>query len=100
MVNYVIYLLVNKWGRIDLGDYTGGVKLLFTESLAGVINWSIAAWLFAINKVFMQAFFEKDKTPIKFFFSKAGFATLIEHMIYVLRWGLWMSPIIFTFLSL
>ena len=62
----------------------------------GVINWSIAAWLFAINKVFMQAYFEKDKTPIKFFFSKAGFAQLVEHMIYVLRWGLWMSPIIFT----
>ncbi|MDD5427843.1 MAG: hypothetical protein PHI58_01220 [Candidatus Omnitrophica bacterium] len=95
-VNYVTYPLVNKWGRIDLGTYTGGVKLIYTESLAGVINWSIAAWLFAINKVFMQAYFEKDKTPIKFFFSKAGFAQLVEHMIYVLRWGLWMSPIIFT----
>ncbi|MDO8525220.1 MAG: hypothetical protein Q7S07_01885, partial [Candidatus Omnitrophota bacterium] len=95
-INYVTYPLVNKWGRVDLGTYTGGVKLLYTESLAGVINWSIAAWLFAINKVFMQAYFEKDKTPIRFFFSKAGFAQLIEHMIYVLRWGLWMSPIIFT----
>lgn len=98
--SYITYPLVNKWGRIDLGSYTGGVKLLFTESLAGVINWSIAAWLFAINKVFMQAYFEKDKAPIKFFFSKAGFAQLIEHMIYVLRWGLWMSPIIFTFLRM
>lgn len=93
---YITYPLVNKWGRIDLGTFTGGVKLLFTESLAGVINWSIAAWLFVINKVFMQAYLDKDKTPIKFFFSKAGFAQLIEHMIYVLRWGLWMSPIIFT----
>ncbi|MBI4971229.1 MAG: hypothetical protein HZC17_05265 [Candidatus Omnitrophica bacterium] len=99
-VDYITYPLINKWGRIDLGGYTGGVKLLFTESLAGVINWSIAAWLFAINKVFMQAYFEKDKAPIKFFFSKAGFATLVEHMIYVLRWGLWMAPIIFTFLRM
>jgi cyclic beta-1,2-glucan synthetase len=99
-VDYITYPLLNKWGRIDLGTYTGGVKLLYTESLAGVINWSIAAWLFAINKVFMQAFFDKDKAPIKFFFSKEGFATLIEHMIYVLRWGLWMSPIIFTFLRM
>jgi len=98
--SYITYPLVNKWGRIDLGSYTGGVKLLFTESLAGVINWSIAAWLFAINKVFMQAFFEKHTKPIKFFFSKEGFAQLIEHMIYVLRWGLWMSPIIFTFLRM
>jgi len=99
-VDYITYPLVNKWGRIDLGSYTGGSKLIFTESLAGVINWAIAAWLFAINKVFLQAFFEKQTAPIKFFFSKAGFATLIEHMIYVLRWGLWMSPIIFTFLRM
>lgn len=99
-VDYVTYPFLNKWGRIDLGSYTGGAKLLFIESLAGVINWSIAAWLFAINKVFLQAFFDKDKTPIQFFFSKAGFAQLLEHMIYVLRWGLWMSPIIFTFLRM
>src|SRR3989338_6377011 len=99
-VEYITYPLLNKWGRIHLGTYSGGAKLLFIESLAGVINWSIAAWLFAINKVFMQAFFDKDKTPIKFFFSKAGFAQLVEHMIYVLRWGLWMSPIIFTFLRM
>ena len=93
---YNTWPLVNKWGYMNLGQCTGGAKLLFLESLAGVINWSIAAWLFAINKVFMQAYFDKDKTPIKFFFSKAGFAQLVEHMIYVLRWGLWMSPIIFT----
>lgn len=97
---YVTYPLLNKWGRIDLGTYSGGAKLLFTESLAGVINWSIAAWLFAINKVFMQAFFDKESAPIKSFFSKEGFAILVEHMIYVLRWGLWMSPIIFTFLRM
>ncbi|MFZ5801616.1 MAG: GH36-type glycosyl hydrolase domain-containing protein [Candidatus Omnitrophota bacterium] len=99
-VDYITYPLVNKWGRIDLGSYSGGAKLLFTESLAGVINWSIAAWLFAVNKVFMEAFFQKDTAPIKFFFSKAGFMELIQHMLYVLRWGLWMSPIIFTFLRM
>ena len=97
---YRTWPLINKWGYMNLGQCTGGAKLLFLESLAGVINWSIAAWLFAINKVFMQAYFEKDTSPIKFFFSKAGFAQLIEHMLYVLRWGLWMSPIIFTFLRM
>lgn len=99
-IDYITYPLLNKWGRIDLGTYAGGSKLLFTESLAGVINWSIAAWLFAINKVFMQAYFQKDTGPIKFFFSKAGFVELVNHMLYVLRWGLWMSPIIFTFLRM
>lgn len=99
-VEYVTYPLLNKWGRIDLGTYSGGAKLLFTESLAGVINWSIAAWLFAINKVFLQAYFDKETAPIKFFFSKEGFRDLVNHMLYVLRWGLWMSPIIFTFLRM
>jgi len=98
--DYITYPLVCKWGRIDLGSYTGGAKLLFIESLAGVINWSIAAWLFAINKVLLQAALERHTVPIKFFFSKEGFAQLIEHMIFVLRWGLWMSPIIFTFLRM
>ena len=98
--DYITYPLLNKWGRIDLGTYAGGSKLLFTESLAGVINWSIAAWLFAVNKVFMEAYFQKDTGPIKFFFSKAGFVELVNHMLYVLRWGLWMSPIIFTFLRM
>lgn len=98
--DYITYPLVNKWGRIDLGTYSGGSKLLFTESLAGVINWSIAAWLFAINKVLLQSCFEKNTSAIKFFFSKAGFAELMSHMLYVLRWGLWMSPIIFTFLRM
>ncbi|HQB94449.1 MAG TPA: hypothetical protein PK997_04470, partial [Candidatus Omnitrophota bacterium] len=97
---YVQPVLISKWGQVDLGFCRGGVKLLFTESLDGVIKWSVATWLFAINKVFMQAFFDKDKTPIKFFFSKAGLAQLTELMIYVLRWGLWMSPIIYTFLRM
>lgn len=98
--DYVTFPLVNKWGRIDLGTYTGGVRLLFTESLAGVINWSVAAWLFAINRAFLEAVFQRQKAPIMFLFSRAGLAELLKHMIQVLRWGLWMSPIIFTFLRM
>ncbi|MDP8263102.1 MAG: hypothetical protein P9M13_07355 [Candidatus Ancaeobacter aquaticus] len=97
---YVTYPLVNKWGRIDLGTFTGGAKLLYTESLAGVINWSIAAWLFAINKAFLQMILDKHTAPVRNFFSKEGFGLLVENMIFVLRWGLWMSPIIFTFLRM
>ncbi|MFH0908028.1 MAG: hypothetical protein V1929_04640 [bacterium] len=97
---YDTYPLVNKWGHIQLGAYTGGVKLLFNEALAGVINWSVAAWLFAINRTFLEALFQRDKAPICFFFSRAGLMDLVRHMIQVLRWGLWMSPIIFTFLRM
>lgn len=98
--NYTIYPLLSKWGRIDLGSVGGGVKLFFNETLAGVIGWSVAAWLFAINRAFMAAFFQKETGPIKFLFSKAGLEDLTRHMIFVLRWGLWMAPIINTGLHL
>ena len=52
-----IYPLVSKWGHLNLGVGHGGVSLLFAESLAGVISWSTAAWLFAINRTFMRAYF-------------------------------------------
>ena len=55
---------VSKWGFLNLGVVTGGVSLLFAEALAGVISWSIAAWLFAINRTFMAAYFEgRDADP-------------------------------------
>ena len=47
-------------GFIRLGDETGGASLLFAEALAGVISWSIPSWLFAINRTFMAAYFDKD----------------------------------------
>jgi cyclic beta-1,2-glucan synthetase len=93
-----VYPLLSKWGFINLGTVTGGVSLLFAESLAGVIQWSIPAWLFAINRTFLAAYFRKETTPIKALFTADGLAQLTQNMIEVLRWGLWMSPIINTFL--
>ncbi|MBL0058014.1 MAG: hypothetical protein IPP35_02605 [Elusimicrobia bacterium] len=98
--NYTIYSLLSKWGRVDLGSYTGGVKLFFNEALAGLITWSIAAPLFAVNRVFMTAYFQRDKAPIRHFFSQAGAVELGVNLIHVMRWGLWMSPIINTGLRL
>ena len=92
--DFTVYSLVSKWGRVDLGGYTGGVKLFYNEALAGLITWSIAAPLFSINRAFMIAYFQKDKAPIRYFFSKAGAAELSVNLIHVMRWGLWMSPII------
>ena len=74
------------------------MSLLFVEALAGVISWSTAAWLFAINRTFMTAYFQQDAAPIKSFFTRDGLKQLAENMIVVLRWGLWMSPIINSFL--
>ena len=85
-------------GHLELGMVTGGVSLLLMESLAGVINFSTAAWLFAINRTFMRAYFWKDATPIRTLFTGEGLVQVGENMIQVLRWGLWMSPIINSFL--
>jgi cyclic beta-1,2-glucan synthetase len=93
-----IYPLVSKWGHLDLGFVGGGVSLLFAEALAGVISWSTAAWLFAINRTFMTAYFQREMTPIRTLLSREGLTQLGENMIQVLRWGLWMSPIINSFL--
>jgi cyclic beta-1,2-glucan synthetase len=98
--DYVIYPLFSKWGAIDLGSVSGGVKLLYAESLSGVINWSLAAPLFGINLVLLNAVFKRSFGPLRELFSAAGFAALVEQTVRVLRWGLWMAPIIYTFLRL
>jgi cyclic beta-1,2-glucan synthetase len=90
--------LISKWGLIRLGTESGGPSLIFVEALLGVIVWSVPSWLFAINRTFMAAYFDKDTTPIRALFTRAGLVQLVENMIGVLRWGLWMSPIINSFL--
>jgi len=95
---FEIYPLVSKWGHLTLGTVTGGVSLLLMEALAGVISWSTASWLFAINRTFMRAYFWKDATPVRTLFTRDGLVQIGENMIQVLRWGLWMSPIINSFL--
>lgn len=95
---YGSHLLLSKWGYVHLGAVTGGVKLLFSESLMGVLSWAIPAWLFAINGTFMSAFFRKDRAPVSGLFTGLGLLQLGQSTIQVFRWGLWMAPIIFTFL--
>lgn len=87
------YPLISKWGRIELEPYAGGAKLLFNEALKGVIGWGVAAWLFAINRSFLMALFQRETAPIRRMFSREGAAELTDGTIRVLRWGLWMAPI-------
>ena len=93
-----IYPIVSKWGYMLLGTYTGGAKLLFNQALMGAICWAIAAWLFAVNRAFLLALFQRQWTPVRTLATRRGFAGLVENTIQVMRWGLWMSPIIATFL--
>ena len=97
-VPFDVYPLLSKWGYINLGEVHGGVGLLFAEALAGVISWSIPSWLFAINRTLMAAYFRKESAPIRALFTRDGLVQLTQNMIEVLRWGLWMSPIINSFL--
>lgn len=98
--HYVIYPLFSKWGVIDLGHVDGGIKLFFTESLSGVINWSLAAPLFGINFVVLAALIERSLRPLRQLLSQEGIDGLVVQTVRVLRWGLWMAPVIFTFLKM
>ena len=96
--DFVTYPIFNKYGMVNLGEVAGGVRLLYAESLSGVINWSFAAPLFAINAVFLTAILDRSLRPIRGLFSGAGAQGLVELAVRVMRWGLWMAPIINTFL--
>ena len=90
--------LISRWGHIKLPAASGGSQIMFNEALMGVIGWGIAAPLFAINKAFLSAALNRDATSIRRLSTRAGVTELADGTIYVLRWGLWMAPIIFTFL--
>ena len=93
-----IYPIISKWGYLVLGPQSGGAKLLFNQALMGAICWAIAAWLFAINRAFLLAALQRQWAPVRNLATREGFAGLLENTIQVMRWGLWMSPIIATFL--
>ena len=96
--DYVTYPIFNKYGAVNLGEVAGGVRLLWTESVAGVINWAIAAPLFSFNFVLLASLLERSLTPIRNLLSEEGLEGLVEQTVRVMRWGLWMSPIINSFL--
>ena len=98
--DYVIYPLFSKWGALSLGPAEGGVRLLYNELLSGVINWSLAAPLFSINLVLLTALLQRSLRPIRGLFSARGVVGLVEQAIRVLRWGLWMAPVIYSFLRM
>src|SRR6202453_695312 len=96
--DFTTYAIFNKYGSITLGEVAGGVRLFYTESVAGVINWSLAAPLFSINYVLLDAALGRSLRPIKTLLSPAGVEGLVEQGVRVLRWGLWIAPVINSFL--
>ena len=97
--HYVITPFFSKWGAMDLGAVMGGVNLFYLESLSGVIQWIFAAPLFSINLFFLTALLTRSTAPIKKLFSVEGLSGLADNAIVVLRWGLWMAPLIYAFLK-
>ena len=96
--DFTTYPIFNKYGMINLGEVAGGVRLFWAELVAGVINWSLAAPLFSINYVLLDAGLQRSLRPIKTLLSPSGVEGLVEQGVRVLRWGLWMAPIINSFL--
>ena len=96
--DFVTYPIFNKYGTINLGEVAGGVRLFWAEFVAGVINWSLAAPLFSINYVLLDAALQRSLRPIQNLVSVSGVEGLVEQGVRVLRWGLWMAPIINSFL--
>jgi len=97
---YIIYPLFSKWGALNLGFETSGGRLLFNESLSGVIAWSLAAPLFSLNLVFLTALLQRSARPIREFATTDGLKKVIAQALRVERWGLWMAPIIYSFLRM
>lgn len=97
---YVIYPLFSKWGAIDLGVVGGGSRLLFSESLSGVINWSLAAPLFSLNLVVLTAAVKGSMRPLQGLLTRDGIIDVVEQTFRVQRWGLWMAPIIYSLLRM
>lgn len=98
--NYIIYPLFSKWCATDLGTVAGGVRLFYSDAVSGVVNWAFAAPLFSINLVLLTALFQRSMTPLRELFTRKGISALVEQTVRVLRWGLWMAPIINSFLKL
>lgn len=98
--DYITYPLFNKWGATNLGVVSGGVKLFYCEALAGVVNWAFAAPLFSINLVLLTALLRRSFAPLRNMFSLTGVTEIVKQTVRVLRWGLWMSPIINSFLKI
>src|SRR5208283_640628 len=96
--DFTTYPIFNKYGMINLGEVAGGVRLFWAESVAGVINWSLAAPLFSINYVLLDAALQRSLRPIRTLVSPSGVEGLVAQGVRVLRWGLWMAPIINSFL--
>ena len=69
LADFVTYPFFNKYGMVNLGQVAGGVRLFYAESISGVINWSLAAPLFAINAVLLAALLraqsDADQGPLQ-----------------------------------
>jgi cyclic beta-1,2-glucan synthetase len=96
--DFTTYPIFNKYGAVNLGEVAGGVRLFWAESVAGVINWSLAAPLFSINYVLLDALLQRSLRPIKGLISPKGVEGVFAQLVRVLRWGLWMAPVINSFL--
>ena len=64
-----------------------------------MIGWSLAAPLFSVNLVLLTALLERS-VALRGLFTAGGLVGVGEQALRVQRWGLWMAPVIYSFLRL
>ena len=94
------YPIFNKYGAVNLGEVAGGVRLFWAELVAGVINWSLAAPLFSDQlRAALARCCDRSLRPLARLVQREGRRRAwSSRRVRVMRWGLWMSPIINSFL--
>ena len=95
---YDVYPLVSKWGFINLGTVTGGREPALHRGSGG--RHQLLDPVMALRDqpcVHGRVLRPRDRSDQGALHPR-GACRLVENMIRVLRWGLWMSPIINSFL--
>ena len=67
-----VYAFLSKWGFINLGNVGGGREPAVRRGPGGSHQLVRAAWLFAINRTFLTAYFRRETAPIKSLFTRRG----------------------------
>ena len=97
---YIIRPLFSKWGATDLGLADGGVRVFYDGIAVGRHSVGVRRAAVFDQSVLpdrADAAQPQAAAPARQF--RGGLDLLVENAVRVLRWGLWMAPVIYSFLK-
>jgi cyclic beta-1,2-glucan synthetase len=92
--SYVIRPLFSKWGATDLGVVDGSVRLFYDRVLIRRNSVDIRRSFIFDQFILSDGAHTKKPAPFSQLASWEGLDMLVENAVRVLRWGLWMAPVI------